>query len=107
MLLLGKKTVCKLAFAQQLQCLERATQRDLILIFSYSGIYFDYLHGRIPQGLRAAHVVFITGAREMKTPDCVDQLIAFDSALDQASHPFQLQAVARLIAQEYAFLKEE
>ena len=105
--LLGKHTVCKVAFAQQLECLEQATQRDLILIFSYSGIYFDYLTGRMPQGLSRAHVVFITGAKEMQTGGCIDQVIAFDSALNQASHPFQMQALARIIAQEYAIMQTE
>ena len=105
--LMGKHTVCKVAFAQQLECLEQATRRDLILIFSYSGIYFDYLTGRIPQGLSRAHVVFITGAKGMQAGGCIDQVIAFDSSLNQASHPFQMQALARIIAQEYAVMQAE
>lgn len=103
LLLQGKMTACKLLFAQQLEYLERADERDLILIFSYSGIYFDYLNHCIPQGLRRAHVVFITGAERMPELPCVNQMIAFDSALDQVSHPFQMQAIAALIAQEYAW----
>ncbi len=64
LLLLGKVAVCKLPFAKQIEYMEQAAERDLILIFSYSGIYFDYLHRRIPRGLRRAHVVFITGKRD-------------------------------------------
>lgn len=105
LLLLGKNTVCKVAFAQQLECMRQATYRDLILIFSYSGIYFDYLTGPMPQGLSRAHVVLITGNKNVSPHACVDQVIAFDSMMDQASHPFQMQAVARLIAQEYAFIR--
>lgn len=104
LLLQGKVTVCKASLAQQLEYMERADERDLILIFSYSGVYFDYLNQCIPQGLHRAHVVFITGAKGLAMP-CVDQVIAFDSSLDQASHPFQMQAVAALIAQEYAWQK--
>lgn len=103
LLLQGKVTACKLQLAQQLEYMERADERDLILIFSYSGIYFDYLNQCIPQGLRQAHVVFITGAGKMPGLPCVNQVIAFDSALDQVSHPFQMQAMAVLIAQEYAW----
>lgn len=103
LLLQGKKTVCKLPFAQQIACLEQAGERDMIVIFSYSGVYFDYLRGQIPPGLRRAYVAFITGAQEMQAQSCINQMITFDSSLNQASHPFQMQAISRLIAQEYAW----
>ena len=107
LLLLGKTVVCKLPFAQQIDYMERATQRDLIVIFSYSGIYFDYLHRRIPAGLHRAHVALITGAQGLRAEGCVDQVIAFGSSLDQASHPFQMQAAARVIAKEYGWQQAE
>lgn len=107
LLLQGRRTICKVPFAQQLDCLRRAGRRDMVVIFSYSGIFFDYLQGAVPDGLRQAYVAFVTGARDVPEHACVDQVISFDSTLDQASHPFQLQAVARLIAQEYAFLHRE
>lgn len=104
LLLQDKVTVCKLPLSQQMEYMERADERDLILIFSYSGIYFDYLSKRMPEGLHRAHVVFITGAQGVKSP-CIDQLIRFDSDLSQASHPLQMQLMAALIAQEYAHLR--
>ena len=107
LLLLGKVAVCKLPFAKQIEYMEQAAERDLILIFSYSGIYFDYLHRRIPRGLRRAHVVFITGAKEIQACGCVDQVISFASDLSQAPHPFQMQAIASLIAREYAWQRAQ
>jgi len=41
----------------------------------------------------------------MQATGCVDQVITFDSSLNQASHPFQMQALARIIAQEYAMMR--
>lgn len=105
LLLQGKMTVCKMPLAQQIEYMEQAGERDLILIFSYSGIYFDYLNQHMPKGLRKAHVVFIAGVRDAPSP-CINQLISFDSDLTQASHPVQMQMIAALIAQEYAWQRD-
>lgn len=106
LLLQDKVAVCKMPLSQQIEYMEHADEHDLILLFSYSGIYFDYLNQRMPKGLERAHVVFITGAREVKSP-CINQLIRFDSDLSQASHPLQMQMIAALIAQEYAHFRRE
>ncbi|MFQ7143630.1 hypothetical protein [Faecalibacillus intestinalis] len=41
-------------------------------------------------------------SKQESYPDFIDHVITFDSKQDQNSHPYQLQFIASLIAQEYA-----
>ena len=46
LLMLGKKIDTKLSYRQQMDYMKRVGQDDLIILFSYTGIYFDY---QLPQ----------------------------------------------------------
>ena len=103
--MLGKNVVTKVAFREQMDYLSSAGSEDLVIIFSYTGIYFDYGLPRdvLRQGPR---VWLVTGRpdirerfKEKGLP--VNRLLTFQSEQDFVSHPYQLQFAASLIAQRY------
>ena len=105
----GKYVVTKLPFSEQMDYLENADENDLIIIFSYTGIYFDYglpKSFRKPKGKRPK-IYFITSDPKAASSGLYSEVIWFDSAQNQASHPYQLQVVGSLIAQRYAHLQRE
>lgn len=97
---LGKPAVCKVRFSQQWDYLSGADENDLVILFSFLGIYFDY---GIPADYRkdARHspkVWFITSGPGEDMPAYYDEVIRFESAHHgQVDHPFQLQLIANLI----------
>ena len=107
--MLGKKCVTKLRMAEQAKYLESATAADLIIIFSYTGIYFDYGMPQSGAGTKAQRpkIYFITSDPEARNSALYDEVIWFDSLQNQASHPYQLQLVGSLIAQCYAHLLDQ
>ena len=105
----GKYVVTKLPFSEQMDYLENADENDLIIIFSYTGIYFDYglqKSFRKPRGKRPK-IYFITSDPNAASSKLYNEVIWFDSAQNQASHPYQLQVIGSLIAQRYAHLQRE
>lgn len=104
--MLGKPCTTKLRMSEQARFLANASASDLIIIFSYTGIYFDYGMPRSSAGARAQQpkIYFITSDPEAKPNGLYDEVIWFDSQQNQASHPYQLQLVGGLIAQCYAHL---
>ncbi len=108
--MLGRQCTTKVRYAQQAECLARAGADDLIIIFSFTGAYFDY---GIPKGYRQNRkdrpkVYMITSAAAPPSrSDLYDETVWFESLQDQASYPFQLQLVGSLIAQCYAHLLRE
>ena len=84
--------------------LEQADEDDLIILFSYTGIYFDYEYPnrRIPPNIRRPKVWFITGNTQVKKSEYINEVLYFSSRQNQPSHPYQLQAVGDIIAQSYA-----
>ena len=101
LLMLGKKIDTKMAYSQQLDFITNASCDDLIIIFSYTGSYFDYPDLRKYQkNLYSPRIWMITSGETL--PNFVNETIHFDSLQNQAGHPYQLQFVATIIAQEYA-----
>lgn len=104
LLMLGKVVTSKVKFKQQLEYIREATEENLIIIFSYKGIYFDYWYPkRTPKHESKPKVYFITSDKNAKENEYYDRVIHFDSLQDYASHPFQLQLIAGIIAQNYAY----
>ena len=90
--MLGKNVVTKVAFREQMDYLSSAGSEDLVIIFSYTGIYFDYGLPRdvLRQGPR---VWLVTGRpdirerfKEKGLP--VNRLLTFQSEQDFVSHPY-------------------
>ena len=80
-----------------------AGPEDLVIIFSYTGIYFDYgLPRHVLRGGPKAWLV--TGCPDIRERFAqkglpAHRLLTFRSGQDFASHPYQLQMAASLIAQ--------
>ena len=104
LLMLGKYSHTQLHFSKQIEYLEQADEDDLIILFSYTGIYFDYEYPnrRIPPNVKRPKVWFITGNTQVKKSEYINEVLYFSSRQNQPSHPYQLQAVGDIIAQSYA-----
>ena len=103
--MLGFTAVTKVAYKDQMDFLIRSEAEDLILIFSYQGIFFDY---DLPPEIRKARgrIWVITGSPSVKEQllkkPMIHDVLTFESSLDFLSHPYQLLAVSGIIAQETA-----
>ena len=109
LLMLGKVVTSKLPFNQQLKYLENADENSLIIIFSYTGIYFDYWYPKRTPRYKEGRpkIYFITSDKKASGNSYFDKVIHFDSLQDYASHPFQLQIIGSIIAQSYAYYLKE
>ncbi len=98
MVMLGKNAITKVSFREQAEFLAAAQPSDLVIIFSYTGIYFDY---GLPRGILRGKpkVWLVTGRPDARERFPIDRLLLFQSKQDFVSHPYQLQMAASLIAQ--------
>ena len=106
LVMLGKNALTKVSFREQMDFLAAAGEDDLIIIFSYKGIYFDY---DLPPEIRGckADIWIITGNRNDAGLPGMKQLpvagiVRFSSKLDFFSHPYQLLAASTILAQSVA-----
>lgn len=106
--MLGKKAITKLRYSQQLEELSRVTPEDLVILFSFTGIFYDYGYPRYSSPYREGRprIYFITSDRKAKETQNFTEVIDFASDTRESSHPYQLQLIASLIAQCYAHLLE-
>ena len=102
LLMLGKQTYSNISYKQQLQYISSTNENDLLIIFSYTGSYFDYPDIRTLKNQLKKPQIWLISSKQESYPDFIDHVITFDSKQDQNSHPYQLQFIASLIAQEYA-----
>ncbi len=69
---------------------------------SCTGAYFEYQDLRARgEALRLPRIWMVSG-EERAWPGFVDEALVYKSDGTQAGHPYQLQAAASLIAEEYA-----
>ena len=103
LLMTGKQVESYVSYFQQMDYILNADENDLIIILSYTGSYFEYENLRVLQKkLEAPKIWMITSVQE-NYPYFVDEVLTFQSLQDQGSHPYQLQFIASLIAQEYNY----
>lgn len=102
LLMLGKQVYTNVSYTEQIKYILTANEEDLIIIFSYTGSYFDYQDLRALKKQLVHPKIWLISSGRIDYPDYVDELILFDSLQDQGSHPYQLQFIAGLIAQEYS-----
>lgn len=107
MMLLGKQIQTNISYKEQLSLLQNATKDTLVIIFSYTGSYFDYQSIRNIQRYLKMPKIWMICAKGKPLPDFVNDSITFDSDLKQIHHPYQLQVVETIIAQNYAKLFRE
>lgn len=102
-----KEVKTTFAYAKQLNMMMNTDEDDLIIIFSYTGSYFDYKELRVQEKkLKKPRIWMICGG-EKPAPWFVDEVIRFSSLLDQRSHPYQLEYIESLIASRYQMLMKE
>lgn len=97
----GKQVYSNVSFSEQIEYLKSAGKNDLVLIFSYTGSYFEGMERNLNQTPLRARVWVISGGKQH--PSFIRNVLGFDSRLDQASHPYQLLYIATVIAQEYLY----
>ena len=102
LLMLGKQIGTCTAYAEQLDRIAHARRDELIVLFSYTGDYFGArdLADALAR-LDRPRIWMVAGTRKPQ-PNYVYGCLAFDSDHSQLAHPFQLEMVEALIAQEYA-----
>ena len=106
LLMLNKQVYTNISYSQQIQYIVAADEDDLIIIFSYTGAYFDYQDLRALKKRLTAPKIWMISSDDREYPECIDRTILFKSLQDQNSHPYQLQFIAGLIAQEYSRLHQ-
>ena len=104
LLLLGKQVYTNISYTQQIQYILTANEDDLIIIFSYTGSYFEYQNLRSLKNKLKLPKIWLIASEAKQYPSFIDRVIIFESLQDQNSHPYQLQFIAGLIAQEYSRL---
>ena len=107
LLMQGKQIYTNISYQEQMDYILNASEDTLIIIFSYTGAYFDYpsLRANV-KNLERPKIYMISGS-EIETPKYINETILFHSNHDQGSHPYQLQFVESIIAQEYANINKD
>lgn len=106
LVLQGKRVITKLPYSEQLDYLKSVNEKNLIIIFSFKGVYFDYGFPQNVKNLKCKKpkIWFITSDPDAEASRFYDEVIWFHSDQGPASHPYQLQLIADLIAQQYGHL---
>lgn len=102
MLMLGRQVYTSVSFQHQLDHILSAKSDELIIIFSYTGSYFETNNFRGKKNLLKNPKIWMIAGERKDYPDFIDRVICFDSDHNQGSHPYQLQFVESVIVQEYA-----
>lgn len=108
LVMLGKPAITKVRYSHQAELLRSVGAGDLVIIFSYTGVFYKYGYPKNLDHKKKGRprLWFITSDPEARKNPEFDEVIWFDSMQNQASHPYQLQMVASLIAQCYGHLLE-
>lgn len=102
LLMQGKFAQTNVSYAEQLEHIASAPRDELVVVFSYTGDYFFSRDlSSLLSRLSRPRIWVVAGAKRPQ-PDFVYGCLLFESNQSQLSHPFQLQMVSALIAQEYA-----
>ena len=102
MLMFGKQVETCVRYDEQLSRIVSAGADQLVVVFSYTGSYFD--HGDMDARMRHLSLpkIWVACGQRHPSPSYVGGRLLFDSQLNQLSHPYQLELVSGLITQEYA-----
>lgn len=95
-------------FADQIEHIQKADEKELIIVFSESGTYFRRAFAN-HNAFHMAHkpkIYVVTSNQKIHQP-YVDHYIRYESDGNYASHPYPLNAIAGMIASGYARRKME
>lgn len=102
LLMCGKNIYTNLSYKEQMDYIENSSDDTLIIIFTYTGSYFEYNAKKsFMKSKNKAKIWMICGQKSI-FPDYVSKQLSFDSPQDYISHPYQLDFVATIIAKEYS-----
>lgn len=88
--------------AEQLSRIANATADELVVVFSYTGSYFDSRDlSNAMQRVDRPKIWVVCGKRHQMPPFVADRVL-FSSSGSQVGHPYQLELAAGIIAQTYA-----
>lgn len=99
---LGANAITRLTYREQMEYLQHPANGDILLIFTFTGAYFDFDLPKQVLLQRQVPLWLIAGEPELKETYPMIQVLSFCSRQDFSSHPYQLQFVASLISQRYA-----
>ena len=101
LLMLSKHMYTTLRYSDQMDYITHADKDTLIILFTYTGSYFEYhdLRHQI-KSLYSPKIYFISSSKQC--PSYIDEHIYFSSSKDQIAHPYQLMIIEGLIMQEFA-----
>lgn len=102
MLMQGRYVSTCVSPADQIDRIERAHADELVLVFSYTGSYFDAYDLRASLTRRDRPKIWMVCGSARPLPPFVADCLLFSSDQSRFGHPCQLEYVAALIAQEYA-----
>lgn len=103
LLKLGKQVYTCVSYPQQMNYIHDAAADDLIILFSYQGLYLESDYRRIFAEKKRSRIYCIT-CGELKAGDFYDEVIHVESDLQWYGHPFVMEYMAGLIAQEYSVM---
>lgn len=103
LLMLGHEVTTAVSYADQLAHILSAPADELVVVFSGTGSYFEDVELDHEQRRHLVRTdLWMVAPREAVVPSFVSGLVPFDSDGDQLAHPFHLQAIAAIVAQEVA-----
>lgn len=100
----GKPIFTRLKFVDQVEYIKSADENTLIIIFSDSGSYFDYVFNRVTpykHTSKKPKIYMVTSNNNLNLP-YIDHFITYNSRRDYASHPYPLMIIADMICIKYA-----
>lgn len=102
LLMQGKLIETCVSHAEQLKRIAEAGSDELIIVFSYTGSYFDSRD--LSEAMRriARPKIWVVCGKRHQLPPFASGRLLFSSSGRQLGHPYQLELMAGLIAQEYA-----
>lgn len=98
--LLGKPAQTFVAYKEQVESFKSMGKDELLILFSYSGSYFDYEYLALPAYFRKPKIVMITGGKEPHDA-YIDYYMHFPTSDSLLGHPYSMLFLAGLIAQTY------
>ncbi len=101
LMMMGRQVYTHISYAEQIEYIRQAGKKDLILIFSHGGYYFDYLSERTSWPPNDRPKIWMISNCCTNKYNYVSKALVFKSLPGHVGHPYQLQYIAGLIAQEY------
>lgn len=94
-------------FANQIEYIKEANEKNLIIIFSSSGTYFQRAFARTPLFKDKEHKpkIYMVTSHPSITMPYIDRYIRYQGDSDYASHPYPLLIIADIICFQYAQLQ--